>query len=280
MGTADGKWRGVDGVIRSSANPLIKRLRLLGERKHREREGVFVVEGIQPVWQAVEAAAEIETLIVARPLLTSEAALAMVEQQGRRGVPLAEITPELFTSVASRERPSGLAAIVRASRVALGDLPVTADSLFVVLHRVGNPGNLGTIVRTADAVGATGVLLLGETTDPYHPAAVKASMGALFALPVVRGLDVDTFFAWAVSAGITVGATSARATVDHWFADYPAPLALLFGSEAEGLPPELLARANFSVRIPMAGSARSLNLAIAAGVLLYEARRNWATAPR
>lgn len=265
----------MDEVIRSSANPLIKRLRLLAERKHRRREGAFVVEGIQPVWHAVDAKARIETLIVAPRLLTSSAALELVDRQRQRGVPVAELTAELFTTVAAREHPSGLAAIVRQRNASLNELNVAPGSLFVALHRIGNPGNLGTIVRTADAVGATGVLLLGETTDPYHPAAVKASMGALFALPVVQGLDVDTFFAWAASAGIAVGATSAHSQSEHWSFDYPAPLALLFGAEGDGLPPALINRADFAVRIPMGGTARSLNLAVAAGVLLYEVRRHW-----
>lgn len=270
----------MDGVISSSANRLIKRMRLLGERKHRRREGAFVVEGIQPVWQAVEAGANIETLIVAPRLLTSGAALEFVASQRQRGLPVAELTSELFTSVTAREHPSGLAAIVRQRDATLNELPVAADSLFVALHRVGNPGNLGTIVRTAAAVGAAGLLLLGETTDPYHPAAVKASMGALFTLPIVPGLDLAAFFDWTTSQSIAVGATSAHATIAHWSAAYPAPLALLFGSEAEGLPPAALAKADFTVRIPMSGSAHSLNLAAAAAVVLYEARRQWTAGTR
>lgn len=262
-------------VIKSSANPLIKRLRVLSERKHRRREGAFVVEGIQPVWQAVEAAAEIETLIVAPELLTSGAALDMVEGQRRQGVPVALVTPELFMSVSGREHPSGLAAVVRCWETTLDDLRVAADSLFLALHRVGNPGNLGTIVRTADAVGAAGLVLLGETTDPYHPAAVKASMGALFAVPIVRSLDTDAFFAWAAANGVAVGVTSAHAADEHWAATYPAPLALLFGSEGDGLPAELISRGDLAVRVPMAGTARSLNLAVAVGILAYEARRPW-----
>ncbi|HEX5504257.1 MAG TPA: RNA methyltransferase [Thermomicrobiales bacterium] len=259
-------------LISSTANPLVKRVRRLGERKHRRREGAFFVEGIQPVWQAVEAGAEIETLVVAPDLLTSAGARRLVEEQEARGVPCAWVTPAVFAALAEREHPAGLGAIVRARYRNLADLAATPEAVFVALHDVGNPGNLGTILRTADAAGAGGVILLGETTDPFHPAAVKASMGALFAVPVAHA-DPDAFFAWARERGVTVVTTSAHAHDEHWTASYPLPVALLCGSEAEGLPPDLLARGDLAVRIPMTGTAHSLNLAVAAGIILYEVRR-------
>lgn len=260
-------------VISSSTNPLIKRIRRLEDRKHRRREGAFFVEGIQPVWQAIEAGAEIDTLVVAPQLLTSGATLKLIEEQERQGTRVARVTRELFTSLADREHPAGLAAIVTMRPARLDGLMVTPTALFVALHRIGNPGNLGTIVRTADAAGATGVLLLGESTDHYHPAAVKASMGALFSMPVVHLSDPEEFFSWTATHGIAVVTTSARADREHWATDYPAPLALLLGSEGEGLPPALLARGDLAVRIPMTGTAHSLNLAVATGILLYEVRR-------
>ena len=260
-------------LISSTANPLAKRVRLLGERKHRRREGAFFVEGIQPVWQAVEAGWAIETLIVAPDLLTSAPARAMVAQQERRGTRCALVTAALFEALSDREGPSGLAAIVGARSRHLDELAVTPTAPFVALHSIGNPGNLGTIIRTADAVGAAGVILLGETVDPFHPSAVKASMGALFAVPVVSVAAPDRFFDWAAARGVGVVTTSARAPAEHWAVCYPLPLALLLGSEGEGLPADLLARGDLAVRIPMGGTARSLNLAVAAGILLYEVRR-------
>ena len=260
-------------LISSTANPLVRRIRRLGERKHRRREGAFFVEGIQPVWQAVEAGTEIETLVVAPGLLTSALARRMVAEQERRGVRCARVTPAVFEALSGRDNPSGLAAVVRARTGRLDELAVTPDACFVALHEVGNPGNLGTILRTAEAAGAAGVLLLGETTDPFHPAAVKASMGALFTMPVVHVAEPEAFFAWAAARGIAVVTTSARAPDEHWAARYPLPVALLLGSEGEGLPAELLARGDLAVRIPMVGTAHSLNLAVAAGILLYEVRR-------
>lgn len=260
-------------IISSSANSLIKRIRLLAERKHRRREGAFVVEGIQPVWQAVEAGADIEVLIVAPDLLKPPAARAMITDEEERGTRVARVTSELFTRIAGRDGPAGLAAIVRARPVPLVALDVPAGALFVVLHEPGNPGNVGTIIRTASAVGAAGVILTGAATDPYDPAAVKASMGALFDVPVAAAASAQEFLDWSASRQVTVAAASARGERSLWEAEFPAPLALLLGSEGEGLPDPLLDRAGLHVRIPMTGTAESLNLAVAAGVLLYEVRR-------
>jgi TrmH family RNA methyltransferase len=259
-------------LISSAANPVVKRMRLLGDRKHRRREGAFVVEGIQPVWQAVEAGADVEVLVVAPALLGSRAA-EMVAGQEAAGTKVARVTGKLFARFSARDGPSGLAAIVRARVPGLASLPVTPDAVFVALHEVGNPGNLGTIIRTASAAGAAGVLLVGPAADPFDPAAVKASMGALFAVPVARAADAVEFFAWAAGSGVSVVTTSAKAERSFWEAGYPRPLALLLGAEGTGLPDDVLAAGDAQVRIPMTGTAESLNLAVAAGLLLYQARK-------
>jgi RNA methyltransferase, TrmH family len=262
----------VADLISSAANPVIKRMRLLSDRKHRRREGAFVVEGIQPVWQAVEAGADLEVLVVAPALLGSRTA-ELVAGREAAGTRVARVTGELFARLSARDGPSGLAAIVRARVPGLASLPLTPDAVFVALHEVGNPGNLGTIIRTADATGAAGVALVGPAADPFDPAAVKASMGALFAVPVARAADPAEFFAWAAGAGVSVITTSARAERSFWEAGYPRPLALLLGAEGAGLPDDVLAAGDAQVRIPMTGTADSLNLAVAAGLLLYQARK-------
>jgi RNA methyltransferase, TrmH family len=143
----------------------------------------------------------------------------------------------------------------------------------VALSGVGNPGNLGTVIRTADAVGAAAVILVGDTADQYAPAAVKASMGSLFGVPVVRVRDADGLFTWAAANGVEVVATSGYAEQDHWSGPYRTPVAVLLGSEGEGLPEDQIRRAGRVVRIPMVGTAESLNLAVAAALMLYEVRR-------
>jgi RNA methyltransferase, TrmH family len=261
-------------TISSAANPLVKRVRLLADRKHRRREGAFVVEGIQPVWRAVEAGWEIEALIVAPELLAGSAVAGMLAQQEAKGVRVARLSGELFVRLSGREGPTGLAAIVRGRVRSLPDLAAAPDAVFAALHRIANPGNLGTIIRTVDAVGGSGIILVGDCTDPFAPAAVKASMGSLFAVSVAHAPDAGTFFGWAAGHGIQVLATSGAAGSEHWSAHYRPPLAVLFGSEGDGLPEDLLARADLRVRIPMTGTAESLNLAAAAAVMLYEVRRH------
>jgi RNA methyltransferase, TrmH family len=260
-------------VITSAANPVVKRVRLLADRRHRRRESAFVVQGIQPVWQAVEAGADMEVLIVAPDLLRHAGAAAMVTEREAAGVRVARLSAELFGRIADRDGPSGLAAIVRSAPAALADLQAGAGAVFAALHEVGSPGNLGTIVRTASAAGASGIILIGPSADPFDPAAVKASMGALFTVPVAAAGSAAEFLDWAAARDLTVVATSGRVSVSCWDADLRPPLALLLGSEGTGLPSELAAAADLSVAIPMTGTAESLNLAVAAGILLFEVRR-------
>ncbi|HET9655984.1 MAG TPA: RNA methyltransferase [Kineosporiaceae bacterium] len=260
--------------ISSAANPLVKRVRLLADRKIRRREGAFVVEGVQPVWRAVEAGWQIEVLLVCPDLLAGSPALAMVEAQRGRGVRVVELTSELFGRISDRDGPSGLAAVVRSRPLDLTTLDLPADAVVVALHEVANPGNLGTIVRTADAAGAAAVVLIGPTADPYAPAAVKASMGSLFGIRLARVDDAAAFFAWAEAHRVQVVATSGYAEQAHWDAGYRPPVAVLLGSEGDGLPGDVLDRADLRVRIPMTGTAESLNLAVAAGVMIYELRRH------
>ena len=267
-------------VISSAANPLVKRVRALADRKHRRRESAFVVHGIQPVWQAVEAGADIEVLLVSPELLRHRGALDMVDAQKATGLRVARLTGELFGRISDRDEPAGLAAIVRASPARVGELAAGEGALFAALHEPGNPGNIGTIIRTASAAGATAVILIGPSADPYDPVAVKASMGALFSVPVAVAESGAEFLAWAASAGVTVAAASGQAALSCWDAPWHLPLALLLGSEGTGLPADLLVSADLQVAIPMTGTAESLNLAVAAGVLLYEVRRRtWPGAP-
>lgn len=229
------------------------------------------------MWRAIEAGWHVETLLVV-PSRLPDSAAAMVAGQRAAGTRVVELAEQLAARVAERDTPPGLLAVLSSRVTDLEELPVARDSVFVALSEVGNPGNLGTVIRTADAVGAAGVILVGDTADQYAPAAVKASMGSLFAVPVVRVRDADGLFAWAEGEGVKVVATSGYAEQDHWSAPYDPPVAVLLGSEGEGLPEEDIRRADRVVRIPMVGTAESLNLAVAAALMLYEVRRPPGTA--
>jgi len=259
-------------LITSTSNQLVRWARGLKLRKNREAEGVFLVEGIRAVWEAIEQEAPIEKLLVAPDLLESDSATRLVETQERLGLPSKHLGAAAFRSLSERDQPTGLAAIVRTAFTTLGELVPSHESIFVALDRSSGPGNLGAIVRTADSVGPSGVVLMGDTADPYDPQAVRASMGSIFSVPLVRAGGLEESLAWAANWGLQVVTTSARATSEHWAVRYRLPLLLVLGSESHGLSPEALERGELSVRIPMRGSASSLNLAVAAGVLLYEIR--------
>ncbi|HSL94260.1 MAG TPA: RNA methyltransferase, partial [Bacillota bacterium] len=162
---------------------------------------------------------------------------------------------------------------VRQSWIDLRQLPTERQSLFVALHEVKNPGNLGTICRTVESFGIDGIILLGNTADPYDPASIKASMGTVFSLPIAREMSTERYIEWCRERSLTVVTTSAKARHALDEAPWQFPAVIMFGSEAQGLPASLLELGALQVRIPMSGQTTSLNLAVAAGIILYEAGR-------
>lgn len=259
-------------LITSRANPLVHELRALSQRKNRAQRGEFLVEGIQPVLQAMQSHAQIRMLVVAPDLLTSKIARDALRTQERTGMRIVQVSSQVFETLAEREHPTGLAAVVKIVPRALVELTIDKSALLIALYQVSNPGNLGTIMRTADAVKARGVILIGDATDPYAPAAIAASRGALFSVPLVRVEHAGDLFQWSHKQPLRVVTTSDRANQTLWEADLRAPLLLILGNEGEGLPPEILTQGQ-AVQIPMAGAVDSLNVAVAAGVLLYESVR-------
>ena len=260
-------------LISSVSNPLVKRIRALRRRKERERAGTFFVDGIQPVWQALDRGAPVETLVVAPDLLTSEPARRRIDAARTAGVRVAGVTAAVYRSLSERDGPSGVGALVGLVECSLGDLRAEGDAIVLALDEISNPGNLGTIVRTADGGGASAVVVVGDAADPFDPSAVKASMGTIFSVPVCRARTVEDVFAWAAAESVSVVTTSARAATPYHDAPYRLPALLMLGSEAEGLSEEALARGDLQVRIDMRGVASSLNVAVAAGILLFEMRR-------
>ena len=268
-------------MIERPSNPLVKAVRRL-QRSAAERrsQGRFYVEGPRLVLSALDAAAPVEQVLVAPELCRSAAVterLAALRAAGN-GPPILELTAAAFTALSERDGPTGIGALVARRERGLADLTPRPDALVVAAWDLADPGNLGSLLRTLEAVDADALILCGEAgTEPEHPTAAKASMGALFRVPTVR-TTAAALLAWARERQMVVVASSARAAAAHW-ADgalediISGPVLLLLGSERAGLPPELLEAADRQVRIPMAGSGTSLNLAVAAGILLYELRR-------
>ena len=197
-------------LISSRSNPKIKLARALRQRKARQESGLFVVEGIRPVGEAVQAGATIDTIFYAPDLLTSEFARDLIQTQAQAGVPCLPTTPEVFAALADKENPQGVLALVHQQERSLADLSGQNFPWGVALVAPQDPGNLGTILRTVDAVGASGLLLLDSSVDLYHPNVVRASMGAMFWLPIVSARFAD-FAAWSRENGYRIYGTSAHA---------------------------------------------------------------------
>jgi TrmH family RNA methyltransferase len=250
-------------LITSRSNPLIKKIRALRDSRARADTGLFLVEGIHPVAEALAAGWEIEELVYAPESLRSQHALDMLSRfEGKKE----RVTASVFEAVAAKDNPQGILAVVRKTLRSLTDVAVISRA--VALDAPQDPGNLGTIIRTLDAVGGGALFVLDGGVDPFHPAVPRASMGALFWIPVVSA-GFSAFSAWRKARQYQLIGTSAHGGIDYRrFAPQP-PWILLLGSEQKGLSDEKKAQCDAVLTLPMAGRASSLNLAVAAGVLLY-----------
>jgi TrmH family RNA methyltransferase len=252
------------------------RARALGDRRFREAEGACFVEGIRAVCEALDGGVEFEAVLTCGERLRSEVARAAVARLEASGVPRVDLPLSRYARLSDMENPVGLAAIVRWAPMPLQALPPPPPgSLHVIAEDLGDPGNLGTLLRTADGAGAAAVIVAGAGTDAAHRRCLRASLGTAFRIPVAHTADPADALAWAAAAGVRTVATSAHATRNVWNLEAPpdVPLAVLVGSEERGLRPETASACDEAVRIPMLGSATSLNVAVATGIILYDLRR-------
>jgi TrmH family RNA methyltransferase len=256
-------------VITSLSNPLVKQARALRQRKARTATGLFLVEGIHHVGEVVAAGWEVDTLLYAPDLLSSDFAAALLEQANSKGILCQPVSAKVMDSLAGKEHPQGILALVRQRDQTLADLSPDQFRRGVAVVSPQDPGNVGTILRTIDAVGADGLIILDGGVDLYHPSCVRASMGTLFWKPVVR-TGFDAFLTWSRSKGYHLLGSSTHASLDYRnFDPDNSPWILLLGSEQKGLSMEQIEACDQTVSLPMHGRASSLNLAVAAGILLY-----------
>ncbi len=256
--------------VTSLTNPTVKAVRALHMRKAREESGRFLAEGLKIVTEAVELGHAPRILLFSaeaadHPLLRR----ARLATEAARGEAI-EVSREVLAKISRRDNPQTVLAVFDQAFAPLGDLRATAARCWVALEAVRDPGNLGTIVRTADAAGCGGVILVGDCCDPYSVEAARATMGSVFAVKIAKAGAAE-FLAWRERwPGSVVGALL-TATTDFRAAAYQAPTLLLMGSEQAGLSPMLAAACDVTVKIPMRGRADSLNLAVATGIMIYAA---------
>lgn len=254
-------------LISSHSNATIKLARALRQKRTREEKGLFLLEGILHVGEAAEAGWKFENLIYSPEILTSDFGLKLVSELEKKGVRCLRVTESAFESFAEKENPQGIAAIVREKSRTLEE--ISSANLLVAIVSPQDPGNVGTILRTIDAAGAGGLILLDGGVKPYHPSAVRASMGTLFWVPFCE-TSFKEFIFWARSNKKRIIGTSAHATTDFNKVKLDnRPTILLLGSEQKGLLPNQIMECDELISLPMRGHATSLNLAVAAGIFLY-----------
>ncbi|MCZ2127172.1 MAG: RNA methyltransferase [Anaerolineales bacterium] len=258
-------------ILTSVANPFIKRLRSLKQKKGRAELGAFLAEGAAHVGAALEADWEIASVVYAPDLLTSPFAKELLIRAEKRGIRVQPVSRSVMESLAEKEHPQGILAEVKQRRVQLAD--IKSAQKIVVLVSPQDPGNVGTILRTMDAVGADALFLLDGGVELFHPSVVRASMGALFWKPTAQ-TSFEEFIQWARERRVQCVGTSAKAQADYRAFVPQAARALILGTEQKGLSAEQLSVCDATVSLPMRGRVSSLNLSVAAGVLLYQFMEN------
>jgi RNA methyltransferase, TrmH family len=256
-------------LIQRANDPEFLHLRSLQTPQGRSRTGLYLIEGIRHVARAAEEHAAISSLFLSPAFLTNPFGRKLVRRLRQSGVPSAQLTPQLYRDLTLAAEPQGLGAIVRQQWLSISNVRPGPDRLWLAVESIDSPGNLGTIIRTAEATGVAGIIVIGANADPYEPTAIRASMGSLFSQRLVR-CSVREFTDWAKAFDVAVVGSSPTGLLDYRAFRCRWPAALLIGSERHGLSEQLASACDFIVRIPMLGRGDSINAAVATGVLLYE----------
>ncbi|HEU0252318.1 MAG TPA: RNA methyltransferase [Pyrinomonadaceae bacterium] len=258
--------------ITSRDNSLLREVRAVREGKI---EDLIFIEGLRLCEEARLSHLELEAVIVSEELLEKERAAAVIDQIASVSKRVASVSEKLLESVSYTKTPQGI--IVLAQRPASSEqrlaASLDANSLLVVLHQINNPVNVGAILRTAEAAGASGVITTQTTSDPFSPKSLRGAMGSAFRLPIWTGPNYSQVMAWCRQREIVTVCADVEATVSYTDLDWTGPHALLLGPESTGFTTEELNEADQRVSIPMKGAAESLNVSVAAGILLFEAAR-------
>ncbi|MGI6854930.1 TrmH family RNA methyltransferase [Mesorhizobium sp. 1B3] len=259
--------------ITSLSNPIVKDIKALALKKFRDQQNAFLAEGLKLVIDALDLGWTIRTLIFAKSGRGNAAVEKVAARTVAAGGLVLEVSEKVLAAITRRDNPQMVVGVFTQRYLPLKDIRPSGEEVWVALDRVRDPGNLGTVIRTADAVGASGVILVGETTDPFSIETVRATMGSIFAVPVAK-TSVESFLAWRKGFAGLVAGTHLKGAVDYRSVDYAGkPVLLMMGNEQQGLPDNLADACDRLVRIPQAGRADSLNLAVATGVMLFEIRR-------
>jgi len=258
--------------ITSKDNSIIKHLRSLSDPKQRKKEQAFLIEGVKVVEEALRDNLGV-TMVVASPTLVQHHGKGVLKLAENRSKDVLWISDKLLDVVSESKTPQPVMAVVTMKEYSENTLLANDSGLIIIAHQLQDPGNLGTIIRTAEAVGASGIALSPNTVDPYSTKAIRASMGSILRIPVVRIGDVSEFVSAGKQQGFQTVATVLTGDKVHFDVDLNKPTIVILGQEGAGLPNELMPFVDLQIRIPMAKTIDSLNVATSAAVILYEALR-------
>lgn len=262
--------------LTSVQNPKIKQVLHLRDRPERDQTGHFLIEGYRELLRATDGGWKVDMLFVCPELFLGSNEPALIQRIASRGTQLFHCTEKVFRKISYRDRPDGLLAVAPQRRLSLDDLSKTvknpAAPLYVVAEAIEKPGNLGTILRSSDAVGVDGLIVCDRCTDIYNPNVVRASVGTLFTVPTVESKGEETL-GWLREQGIDILAATPHAEKEFTQVDLTRPVAIAVGTEQLGLSERWMKQSTMQVRIPMMGVADSLNVAMATTLLLYEVLR-------
>jgi RNA methyltransferase, TrmH family len=259
-------------TISSTQNPTFKHVQKMSKPRYRRESGEMLVEGYREILRAMDNRHPVKQLLICPEFFLGANEAAMIDRVLKQGGRIVRFDRELFQRMSYRDRPDGLLALCPHISLGLDDVKLPANPLLLVAVAIEKPGNLGTMIRSADAAGVDAVLVCDRNTDIHNPNVVRASVGTLFSLPVVE-CEGSAARAWLHEKGITPVATTPSATLLHFQADLSGPLALILGSEQFGLDQDWLSSIQTHVRIPMEGQCDSLNVSSAGSLVLYEALR-------
>ncbi len=263
---------GADLLISSLQNERVKEVVKLNRRTHRDERRLLAIEGYRELKRALDNRVRPAALYYCNEFFLGHNEPDLIARCREAGAACFRCTPAVFRKIAYRDRPEGLLAVAPQVRKTLADLALSDPPLILVAEAIEKPGNLGTLLRTADAAGADAVIVCDERTDIHNPNVVRASIGTLFSLPVIEASSEEAR-AWLKERGIRLLAASPHAELDYTAADMRPGVAIVVGAEQVGLSDPWMQAADLRVRIPMRGQADSLNVAAAATILLFEAVR-------
>lgn len=262
--------------IISLQNPKVKQLVKLRERRFREKNRQFIIEGYRELLRAFEANHSFEQLFICPELFLGSNELFLIKNIEAKGIGVYQCSKEVFYKISYRDRPDGLIAIAPQHHLSLQNLEHLLKGkkapFLVVAEAIEKPGNLGTILRSCDAVGLDALIVCDRCTDIHNPNVVRASVGTLFTVPIIEASSSETI-EWLKSRGIQILAATPSASLEYTQADLTQPLAIAVGTEQLGLSKQWMSQANIRVKIPMCGKADSLNVAMATTIFMYESLR-------